>query len=253
MTAAPFTHRAYRDMLRRGVESGYRFSGFSEIDALRDDPGKVCLMRHDCDNDLVAAARLAEIEAGVGVSSTYFVMLRSAMYNLLAPTNARLVRQILGHGHWLGLHFDEALAADEKDDSIAELVDRERRLVSREFGVPIDAASFHQPGDRVLQGRIRLNCVNTYDPRDMAGFHYTSDSNLVFRGGEPTVLFCGAAHPKLQILIHPEWWTEDEMRVAAKWDRMLLNNLQLAEESLRRREAAYTERRPLVLRREGEN
>ena len=253
MTAPPFTHRAYRDLLRQAVESGYRFAGFGEIDALRDDPGKLCLMRHDCDNDLVAAARLAEIEAAEGVRSTYFVMLRSAMYNLLAPTNARLVRQILGCGHWLGLHFDESLAADASDDGIAELVDRERRLVSREFGVPIDAASFHQPGDRVLQGRIRLNCVNTYDRCDMGGFHYTSDSNLVFRGGEPAELFQRAAHPKLQILIHPEWWTEDAMPAAAKWDRMLLNNLRLAEESLRRREAAYTEARPLVLKRDGEN
>ena len=251
MTAPPFTHLAYRDMLRVGVESGYRFAGFSEVDRLRADPGKICLMRHDCDNDLVAAARLAEIEAAERVRSTYFVMLRSAMYNLLAPTNARLVRQILGHGHWLGLHFDEALAADEADDSIVELVDRERRLLSREFDCPVEAVSFHQPGARVLQGRLRLNCVNAYDRRDMAGFHYTSDSNLAFRGGEPATLFRTAAHRKLQILIHPEWWTEREMPVAAKWDRMLLNNLQLAEESLRHREATYTESRRLVLTRDG--
>jgi peptidoglycan/xylan/chitin deacetylase (PgdA/CDA1 family) len=209
-------------------------------------------LRHDCDNDLVAAVRLADIEAEEGVHATYFLMLRSAMYNLLAPTNARLVRQLLGCGHWLGLHFDESLAADEPDDRVANLVDRERALVSEEFGVPIEAVSFHQPGKRVLDNRVRLNCVNTYDRRDMAGLHYTSDSNLAFRGGEPAALFRTGEHPRLQVLIHPEWWTKEEMPVAAKWDRMLLDNLELAEESLRHREATYGEKRRPVLNRKGE-
>jgi len=251
MIAPPFTHVRYREILRLGAECGYRWAGFGEVAALRSSSERACLLRHDCDNDLAAAARLAEIEAEEGARSTYFVMLRSAMYNLLAPGSRALVRHILAHGHWLGLHFDESLVAGEADRRIAELVDGERALVAQEFGCAVDAVSFHQPSRRVLDNRVRLGCVNTYDRRDMAGIHYTSDSNLAFRGGEPAELFRDGSHRLLQILIHPEWWTEGEMPLAAKWDRMLLNNLDLAQDSLLRREATYTARRRFVITREG--
>src|SRR5476649_2578080 len=98
MTAA-FTHAHYREILRLGITAGYRFAGFGEITSLRATTHKACLMRHDCDNDLAAATKLAEIEAEEGIRATYFLMLRSAIYNLLAPTNSALVRKIIAGGH----------------------------------------------------------------------------------------------------------------------------------------------------------
>lgn len=247
MSADDFTRARYREILGAGRGAGYRFAGFGEIAALKQAEDKVCLLRHDCDNDLVAAARMAEIEAETGIRSTYFVMLRSAMYNLLAPSNAALVRRILSLGHRLGLHFDESVVADRSDADAAVAVDREREVLRTEFGDEVDAVSFHQPGARVLEGRLRLGCVNTYDRRDMAGFHYTSDSNLVFRGGAPDELFRSGAHQRLHVLIHPEWWTDQAMSVAEKWDAMLLDNLELTQASLLAREDTFTERRTVRL------
>jgi hypothetical protein len=252
MNSCDFTHARYRELLRAGRAAGYRFAGFDELAALRASGERACLLRHDCDNDLVAAARMAEIEAEEGARSTYFIMLRSAMYNLLAPSNGALVRRIVEQGHWLGLHFDESLVAGEPDDRVADHVDRERELLGREFDCPIEVVSFHQPSARVLDGGIALGCLNTYDRRDMAGLHYTSDSNLRFRGGEPGALFSAGEHPLLHILFHPEWWTEAPLPLAEKWDRMLANNLELMQESLLRREDTFTERRTLSFaRREG--
>ena len=228
--ASSFTHARYRAMLRSGLGAGFRFVGFADLPALRETAERLCILRHDCDNDLVAAVRLAEIEAEEGVCGTYFVMLRSALYNLLAPTNRALVERILAHGHRLGLHFDESVFATEPDPRISALVDGERYILLMEFGQPIDVVSFHQPGRRIMDNRIKLNCLNTYDRRDLSGFHYASDSNLVFRGGEPEGLFADGAHDKIQLLLHPEWWTAKSMPLAEKWNRMLLNNVELMQE-----------------------
>jgi len=243
MSGGPFTHDRYRAILRAGLAAGYRFASFHDIEALRRGEVRACLMRHDCDNDLVAAMRMAEIEAEEGVSSTYFVMLRSALYNLLAPPETALVRRILALGHGVGLHFDESVVAELPDAGVPVEVDRERALLQAEFGCPIDVVSFHQPGARILEGRIALACVNTYDRRHMAGFHYTSDSNLTFRGGDPIDLFATGTHPRLHILVHPEWWTAVEMSLAEKWNAMLLDNVDLMQGSLLAREDTYNGRR----------
>ena len=248
MTAMHFTHDRYRAMLRCGLGAGFRFVGFGELSASRLLPEKHCALRHDCDNDLVAAVRIAEIEAEEGVGSTYFVMLRSALYNLLAPTNRALVARILGLGHWLGLHFDDSVVAGEPEERVAAIVDDERRILRSEFGHPVDVVSFHQPGRRILDNRVKLNCLNTYDRADMAGVHYTSDSNLVFRGGEPERLFAEGAHRRIQILLHPEWWTDEPMPLAEKWNLMLANNIELMQESLLQREDTFTARREVPVR-----
>ncbi len=241
MKPVPFTHEDYRDILRMGLAQGYRFIGFPDIGG----PGKRCALRHDCDNDLVAAAAMAEIEREEGVRSTFFLMLRSAMYNLLAPENMGLVRRIVDSGHWIGLHFDASVLAD--DSRIAAEVDRQCGILAEEFGQPIAAVSFHQPTDKILQGGLGLSCINTYDRTDMNAAAYTSDSNLVFRGGDPRNLFAEGSQDRLQVLIHPEWWTPAGMSVVAKWAEMLKNNIDLMQKSLREREKAYVDCLHVVL------
>jgi hypothetical protein len=239
MSGAPFTHEHYRFILRAGRDAGYRFATFDELAGLRHTAERACLIRHDCDNDLVAAAALARIEADMGVRSTYFVMTRSALYNVMAPPMLALVREIVGLGHRLGLHFDELPYRTLPPGSIAGQVDRERAWLAQEFGQSIDVVSFHQPSPRVLANEIRLNCLNTYDRSDMAGLHYLSDSNLRFRGPTPVECFAAREHRLLQILLHPEWWTETPMTLDEKWNRMLANNVDLMQQSLLAREDTY--------------
>ncbi len=248
MKPGEFTCDRYRAILNAGRVAGYRFASFDEIKAIRRGQEKVCLLRHDCDNDLAAAARMAEIEAEEGVSSTYFVMLRSVMYNLLAPPQAAFAHRIRSLGHWLGLHFDEAAVAHMRAELLAAEVDRERELLRAEFGCSIDVVSFHQPGARVLAGEVKLDCINTYDRTDMEGFYYTSDSNLGFRGREPDELFASGEHPRLHILIHPEWWTENATSLAEKWNAMILDNVEIIQTSLLEREGTFNERRIVLIR-----
>lgn len=239
MSAPPFTLDRYREIVRAGLDAGYRFGFFDEIDAARRSGELVCLLRHDCDNDLTAAARLAAAEAALGVRSTWFVMTRAALYNLWAPTNVRLVRDILAMGHRLGLHFDESPHAGADAADIAAAVDRERGWLEDEFGTPVDATSFHQPSRRVLDQQIKINGLNTYDQSDMAGFHYMSDSNMAWRAGCPSQALRERRHPRLHLLSHPEWWTPQPMERRDKWRAMLANNLALMQDSLTARESTF--------------
>lgn len=234
-----FTHGHYRRIMRAALDAGYRFAFFGDYDALHAGEQRACFLRHDCDNDLVGAAEVAAIETSMGVVSTWFVMPRSAMYNLLAPTNRKLVGDILAGGHRLGLHFDASLYADAPDEKMRAEVRRECRLLEYEFGQPIDVVSFHQPDQRILSGSFDPGMMNTYDKARLKDVFYYSDSNLNFREGCPSELFAARRHRLIQLLLHPEWWTQDKMTMREKWARMLTNNAELARGSLLAREATY--------------
>lgn len=236
--AEAFTHAGFARLLDLALAGGFQFIRFPDA-ALHHASDRVCLLRHDCDNDLIAAERLSGIEAEHGVAATYFVMLRSALYNLLAPANRALLHAIISRGHQVGLHFDERPFADASSDEVVREIEFERAILAAECRMPIEVVSFHQPSARVLRGDIRLRCINTYDPRDMAGFHYASDSNMKSRSGSPFDLLRGGSHPRLHLLLHPEWWTPVPLDTTGKWLEMLRNNFTLMQTSLLEREDTY--------------
>jgi hypothetical protein len=247
MSGAPFTFEHYRYMLKVGRDAGYRYITFDELAAARAADERACALRHDCDNDPVAAAALARIEADMGIRTTYFVMTRAALYNIMAPKVAALVREILGLGHRLALHFDELPYRDTPNERIAAQVDRERRWLAEEFGQPIDVVSFHQPSPRVLSNEVRLNCLNTYDKNDMAGFHYISDSNFRFRFDTPVECFRRGEPRRIQLALHPECWTEQAMEPDRKWDLALVHSLELMQDSMLAREDTFKRRRAVSI------
>jgi hypothetical protein len=181
------------------------------------------------------------------VTSTYFLQLRSPLYNVLSVPHSHLVRDLLGFGHHIGLHFDESARGDMQPDEIADLVDRERSLLGAEFGVDVNVVSFHQPSSRVLDNEIKLRCLNTYDRNDMAGFAYLSDSNWRWKE-DPVDVFRSHRHPHLQLLLHPECWTEEPMQVEEKWHRVLRDNLEIGQDTLLEREQTYTRRAEITFR-----
>ena len=233
--SAAFTHARYNDLLTGARDAGYHFGSFDSLPS----PSELrpwCLLRHDCDYDLAASLDMANLENRHGIVSTWFMMVRSPMYNVLSPPFSRRVGDILSLGHHLGLHFDESGVADE---DVPRCVNLEREMLSREFRVPVNVVSFHQPSHRVLDGTVKLECVNVYSTDDLPDFHYYSDSNMVLRRGCPSVLLRERYYQRLQLLIHPEWWTPKECSIEEKWVRMVRNNVGTMELALREREKAY--------------
>jgi hypothetical protein len=183
-------------------------SGFS--------PGRLCSLlalgregvfwRHDVDFDPRSALRMAEIEADMGISATFYVMPRGP-YNPFSLENRRIVRRIVELGHRLGTHVDLALARDETagEASVFAKVWEDVHLLGRDFplGLP-RRVSFHRPPDDVLW-------------RDFGGFesayasrweaNYVSDSRgKLGELAETTIEHHVRVGAPLQVNLHPEWW-----------------------------------------------
>lgn len=242
---ACFTRGAFARMLDAALASGYRFLGYSEAGA-GVDGDRLCLLRHDVDVDPAAALELAEIEAGRGVQATYFVMLRSPLYNALGRANQTLLREIAQLGHWIGLHFDVAFTPDNRP--AIDWLETEADVLATMLGVPVESVSFHQP------------MLGTADPRsirserlvsafDFPGFVYVSDANKALREGSFIQLFREARIPRIQLCIHPVWWATDDPNASleALWDAAIVANLNRSQEQIVATERGYGLRRVFTI------
>jgi hypothetical protein len=205
-----FSYNAFRGMVREIRSAGYEFVSFKGVlDAPPAAP--YCLMRHDIDFDLSVACDLARVEAEEGVVATYFFMIRTNHYNVFAEEGSILVREILGLGHDLGLHFDTAsYVALTGPSSYREAVAREADMLEQWFGVPVSAVSFHRPKAIVLDGNPELTAprLHTYDQSLRKTAEYVSDSGGVWKYGTPLSREAFRTRQPLHICTHPVWWSE---------------------------------------------
>lgn len=237
--APPYTRAGYLAALETGLAAGYTFASFD--DPRRHELPRVCLLRHDVDADPEAAVELARLEAHAGVRATYFMMLRSPLYNLLGRANSWLVREILSLGHALGLHFD-VVFEDGSSRTLTECVALERRMLEDIFETPVGAVSFHHL--RLAPEPPRLDfpgLVNTCDPVEMEGFSFLSDANKAVQASDLPGIFREAVYPRLQLLVHPIWWVGDHpgMEAPALWDAAILRNWNRSQRQLLEAENAY--------------
>jgi hypothetical protein len=120
----------------------------------------------------------------------------------------------------------DALAIEGDDAArIAEKVAREARWLEAEFGTAVDCVSFHQPTRAILDGNLHVpGMVNTYNRNQMADYFYVSDTNMHWRHEHPLQIFEQAIYPRLQLLMHPMWWTGGPLDVRGKWMSVLAAN-----------------------------
>ena len=98
-----FTYRAYCGLLELLREKDYMFRNYHNYSNTR----RCVILRHDIDSSLDQAVRLAELEAKAGVSSTWFILLRTNFYNVASKSGQQALRRIQALGHEIGLHFVE--------------------------------------------------------------------------------------------------------------------------------------------------
>ena len=214
-----FTIENYQRLLRL-ARAAFQFADFSEIPY----GSRFVLWRHDCDISLGRALRMAEIEYGEGIQSTFFVNLHSDYYNPLEISQARIIQKVVGLEHRLGLHFDplyyEELHGVVGIRELEEHIESERRILEDCFGTDLAAVSFHNParlisdlGDEKLGG-----LVNCYSDRIRNQISYVSDSNGYWRFKSLEEALRDSGEQCLQVLTHPVWWQERPM---VPWHRVL--------------------------------
>ena len=186
--------------------------------------GRRAYLRHDIDLHVPGVERMAEVEAVLGVRSTYLVLL-TQHYNPLYPENRDLLRYIRDLGHEIGLHYD--LTTYPLDDAAARShLEWEISLLSSIVAAPVRCISMHQP----YEGRDDVfksssGYVHPHDPALGDDLLYVSDSCRAWR--DESLLRClgDAAPRRLLLLTHPELWLDGAVTDRVEYlETVLLDN-----------------------------
>lgn len=241
-----FSKTGYQTLLETALDAGYRFIPFDSTLHLKQ--GNLCLLRHDVDVNLAAALEIAKVESTLGIRSTFFLMLRSPLYNLMGRANSRIVQEIIQLEHRIGLHYDDGFCLDKRH-SIEEWICLESGILEKMFGVQIKVVSFHQPSRAILSGEMKLNNhVNTYNKKELDGFFYVSDSNKIWKVESPYDIFQKELYSKVHLLIHPLWWIGDyNLPTEDVWEQMIVSNFYHSQKQLLETERAYGPAREITI------
>lgn len=201
MSPVEFTYDWYRSFLGTLEDAGFQSRSYDE----ELDPGSV-LLRHDVDLSPGRSLQIARLEADLGVTSTFFFLLSSPMYNPLDAPTREAIRSIEALGHDVGLHFSTHQywpASDPPTESaLADCIERERRVLATVADRPVDTVSFHIPPEWVLRRRFS-GFESTYEPRFFDEIGYLADSNQRWREAHP---MADDLPDRLQVLTHPGLW-----------------------------------------------
>lgn len=225
MLVSDFTYSGYENMLKLIMNSGYDFCTYHNY----TNANRPCILRHDVDIDLEKALYLARLERQVSTSvvSTYFVLLRTNLYNVASVHSIEILKEIERLGHKIGLHFDEvSIGQQDSKASIVKIVEQEASLLSSLIGIDIQSVSMHRPSTVTLESNYQFDgLVNSYDRRFFHDFKYVSDSRHLWRESAEQ-LICSKSVDRLHILTHPFWYTE----INASVNEKLLSFVEKAKE-----------------------
>lgn len=215
-----FTRAAYAELIAR-TAAIYPCLGLDVL-AEPELPVRLCILRHDIDMDVEGALALATLEAQAGVRATYTILLTGEHYSPWQADQRQLLQRLPQLGHDVALHFDAAWHGIADEGALHAAVAREGAMLSDLVAARVTGFSFHNTT------AFTMNCHadaygglwNAYAGRLQAQVSYTSDSNGFwrFRSWDDLLDECP---PRIQVLTHPEWWTEQPFEPAEKTCRLL--------------------------------
>lgn len=198
-----FTRDNYRRLLRI-AKKNYAFRRFDNYN--KDE--RFVIWRHDVDFSAHAAKKFALIESEEGVQATYFLLLHSEFYNLLEREITDCVKDIIRHGHAIGLHVDSRYHNLENENGLRIALKREKKILEDIFQIPVNVFSFHitTPFATKCHKTAYAGLLNAHAKflREKVG--YCSDSNGYWRFRRLEDVLVEASDERLQVLTHPELW-----------------------------------------------
>lgn len=211
-TLVDFSLRSYAETLRAYRHRGYAVSSFEGF--LRAPQDKHLILRHDIDNSIEQALRVARVDAEAGCSASFFLRVHARGYNLLSLPSLEIIREMEDLGHEVQLHLEgglcEVLGSDNEDWAC-----RQREVFEAAVGRPLGGFSLHEPArmggidfaDRIREQWSETVQYHAYEDRFMMpSMKYLSDSSGRWREGHFAEWL--DKEPRMQVLTHPFWWFE---------------------------------------------
>lgn len=207
-----FTYEAYLKLIELIKENGYTIADYENYSRFK----KAAILRHDVDLSIEKSLKMAKIEYGAGIQSTYFVLLTSPFYNLFSKESQDMIKEILSYGHNIGLHFDEVKYSEKNGcdkDSIKGFIFEEAHILEQVTGEKVKFVSMHRPSEKTLKSNYDLYpMINSYGNTFFNEFKYVSDSRRVWREDVNEIVKSGN-HNNIQVLTHAFWYNEVEKSI----------------------------------------
>lgn len=199
-----FTYDAYRKLLLTFKNNGYQDIFYQEADMTK----KQVILRHDIDNSIEDALKIAEIEKEVGMKSTYFVLIGTEFYNLFTKRSKEMIEKIIAYGHSVQLHFDVTNYEIGSKGDLIQMIEKEMRILEMITKQPVHVVSFHRPLREYFNETISNSFISAYDKQFFSDFKYVSDSRRNWKDDPYEAVANGYRH--IQCLTHAFWYDERE-------------------------------------------
>lgn len=178
-----------------------------------DMPKSFALIRHDVEFSVDRAHKIALIDRSIGLRSTFFFQVRSAAYNPFSIPDAGKITDISRMGCEVGLHFYVSHIKENDWPHLEEDLDSQRKLFESGLDMKCRVFSFHRPPRWVLENRADKigGVINAYGEsffefsESPTEIKYIADSKHKWSYGYPLDF---VARKKVQILLHPDEWSE---------------------------------------------
>ena len=199
-----FTYDAYKNLIRVLKKNKYVITDYHNY----QNTEYPCILRHDIDYSLEKAVRFAQMEASMGVRSTYFVMITSQFYNVLSAGARKSLRQLTACGHEIGLHYDETAYEQCGKETWIRTILYEKDLLEYACEKNVSVVSMHRPSKEMLKEDLNIpEMVNSYSKKFFTDFKYVSDSRMNWR--EDVELYVKRRlYQCMHILTHAFWYEE---------------------------------------------
>lgn len=207
-----FSLRSYAEALADFRDHDYTVTGFrAYLDAPRE---KHLILRHDIDNNLEQAFRVARVDAEAGVTSTFFLRVHARGYNLFSLPSLVGIREMEEMGHEVELHLEGGLREWLGGDDV-NWAERQKAAFEAAMDRPLRGFSSHEPArtgglrfaDAMLERWSDTVAYHAYQERFlMPNMKYLSDSSARWREGHFGQWV--GKEPQMQVLTHPFWWYE---------------------------------------------
>lgn len=191
----------YYILLLKTAQKNFQFCMISDAGKLLTTPHEKSLLflRHDIDISVEDALKMARIEHGLGIHTTYYIRLNTAFYSIDNLQTRQNLMDILEMGHEIGLHHDHT-----RDSDLVTSCNTLERITNK----PVRSISFHIPlPEQMKQGGLTIcGRINVY-AHELRSW-YMADSSGRWWDGEPLPRLEQPEGPILQLVVHPVWWGE---------------------------------------------
>jgi hypothetical protein len=211
-TGPGFTFADYTATIHAYLDAGYAVTGFSGY--LADPKDKHLVMRHDIDNSITQALRVARLDADAGCRSSFFLRVHAAGYNLTSLAGLSAIREMEALGHDVGLHLEGGLQ-DVLGGDMDGWAEMQKTVFEQAAGRALTGFSLHEPArmggiefaDALLKRWAPTVRYHAYEERfTTPTMKYLSDSSGTWREGHFGEWV--GREPRMQVLTHPFWWFE---------------------------------------------